>query len=434
MQAPTTSQAPTKIRHIVLALTVAVYFITYLDRTLLSAAAPSIQKELGFSIQTLGWILASYQIGYSMFQIPGGWLGDRLGPRVALTAIVIWWSVFTALTTLAWSVQSLIVIMFLFGAGEAGAFPIATRSLSRWILPSERGFAQGVTHAGSRFGGAVTPVIAVFLIAEFGWRGPFYIFAIPGLIWAAIWFWYYRDTPREHRSVNEAERDLIESAVGRQQKGRKQVPWGAILASPRVWNLAAMYFCYGVVMLTFLTWFPKYLEGARGLSLKHMGIFASLPLAAALVGDICGGFFSDLLLKRTGRITFSRRVVAVPGFLIAGVCIPIAVTIADPVVSIAFFSLALFGLELTVGNSWAVTLDIGGSYAGSVSAVMSMFGNIGGAIYAALMGYLVAAYSWHVAFYGLAAFAVLGAALFMFIDISRPLVLDDAKVGASPSS
>jgi len=431
MPKQTTSQAPTHIRYIVLALTVAVYLITYLDRTLLSAAAPSIQKEMGFSIQTLGWILASYQIGYSLFQIPGGWLGDRLGPRVALTAVVVWWSVFTALTTLTWSVQSLVVVMFLFGAGEAGAFPIATRSLSRWILPSERGFAQGVTHAGSRFGGAMTPVIAVFLIAQYGWRVPFLIFAIPGLVWAAIWFWYYRDTPREHKAVNDAERDLIEAGLGGNQKSRKEVPWGAILASRRVWNLAAMYFCYGVVMLTFLTWFPKYLSSARHLDLKHMGIFASVPLAAAVVGDICGGFFSDLLLKRTGKITFSRRLVAVTGFFIAGVCIPIAVTVTDPIVSIAFFSLALFALELTVGNSWAVTLDIGGSYAGAVSAVMSMFGNIGGAIYAALMGYIVTGYSWHVAFYGLAGFAILGAVLFASIDVSRPLILhkvDDADV------
>ena len=417
------SSKPTHIRHIVLALTVAVYLITYLDRTLISAAAPSIQKEMGFSLQTLGWILASYQIGYSLFQIPGGWLGDRLGPRVALTLVVVWWSVFTALTMTAWSVTSLVVIMFLFGAGEAGAFPIATRSLSRWILPSERGFAQGVTHAGSRSGGAMTPVIAVFLIAQYGWRAPFLIFAIPGLIWAAVWFWYYRDTPAEHKGVNEAERALIEGGLGTNSQARKSVPWGAILANRRVWTLAAMYFCYGVVMLTFLTWFPKYLSAARHLNLKQMGTFASLPLAAAVVGDILGGVFSDLLLKKTGRITFSRRVVAVTGFLIAGACIPVAVTLADPVASILFFSLALFGLELTVGNSWAVTLDIGGSYAGSVSAVMSMFGNIGGAIYAALMGYIVTAYSWHVAFYGLAGFALLGAVLFAFIDVSRQLVL-----------
>ena len=412
----------THVRYIVLALTVAVYLITYLDRTLLSAAAPSIQKEMGFSIETLGWVLASYQIGYSVFQIPGGWLGDRFGPRIALTIVVIWWSAFTAFTALTWSVTSLAIVLFLFGAGEAGAFPIATRSLSRWILPAERGFAQGVTHAGSRFGGAITPVIAVFLIAHYGWRAPFYVFAIPGLLWAAIWFWYYRDTPAEHKGVNEAECALIGGELGSAgRKGARDIPWRSILGNPRMWVLAAMYFCYGCVLITFLTWFPKYLSTARGLSLQQMGLFASLPLAAAMVGDICGGWISDWLLKRTGRITYSRRVVAVTGFAITGLSIPVAVLAADPVVSILFFSLSLFALELTVGNSWAVTLDIGGSYAGSVSAVMSMCGNLGGAMYAAMMGYIVSAFGWHVAFFGLAAFAILGAALFSRIDVSRPL-------------
>lgn len=420
MTSRTNPLAPTRVRYVVLSLTVGAYFITYLDRTLLSAAAPSIQKEFGFSLQTLGWVLASYQFAYALFQIPGGWLGDRFGPRFALTGVVIWWSAFTAFTTLTWSVTSLAVVLFLFGMGEAGAFPIATRSLSRWILPAERGFAQGVTHAGSRFGGAITPVIATFLIARYGWRLPFLVFAIPGLIWAAIWFWYYRDAPADHASVNEKERTLIESALG-QSQGSRQIPWGLILGSRRTWILSAMYFCYGVIVIIFITWFPKYLSAARGLNLQQMGVYASLPLAAAVVGDVCGGWFSDLLLKRTGRITFARRTVAATGFFIAGLTIPVAVLVSDPIISIMFFSLSLFAIELTVGNSWAVTLDIGGSYAGSLSAVMSMFGNIGGGVYAVLMGYIVTAFGWEVAFFGLASFAMLGGVLFCCIDISRPL-------------
>ena len=163
------------------------------------------------------------------------------------------------------------------------------------------------------------------------------------------------------------------------------------------------------------------LLSARGLNLQQMGVYASLPLAAAVVGDICGGWFSDLLLKRTGRITFARRTVAATGFFIAGLTIPVAVLVSDPIISIMFFSLSLFAIELTVGNSWAVTLDIGGSYAGSLSAVMSMFGNIGGGVYAVLMGYIVTAFGWEMAFFGLASFAILGGILFCCIDISRPL-------------
>ncbi len=413
-------QTPTHVRHIVLALTVIVYLITYLDRTLLSSAAPSIQKELGFSVETLGWVLFSYQIAYAMFQIPGGWLGDRFGPRIALAAVVIWWSAFTALTTLTWSVPSLMAVLFLFGMGEAGAFPISTRSLSGWILPSERGFAQGLTHAGSRLGGTIAPPLVVALILGYGWRAPFLIFAIPGALLAAIWFWYYRDSPAEHTGVNPAERGMIESALGTGKRSRV-IPWGLIFGSRRVWLLCAMYFCYGVVLLTFLAWFPKYLTAARHLDLKHMGYFAAFSFGAAMLGDITGGVLSDYILKKTGRITFARRSVAVTGFIMAGICIPVAVMVSDPFTSVLFFALALFGIELTVGNSWAVTLDIGGPFAGSVSAVMSMTGNIGGAIYQAAMGYIVAAAGYNVAMYGLAAFAILGAILFSRIDLSRPL-------------
>jgi MFS family permease len=205
---------PTRTRHVVLGLTVAAYMITYMDRVVISSAVPSIQREFGFSIVTMGWILSAFQWAYALFQIPGGWLGDRIGPRRALSLIVVWWSCFTAATVFAWSAASMALIRFLFGMGEAGAFPIATRSLSRWMLPGERGFAQGVTHAGSRLGGALTPALVVIIIAAYGWRAPFVCFGSLGLVWAAVWFWYYRDSPAEHKSVNAAERDLIRNALG----------------------------------------------------------------------------------------------------------------------------------------------------------------------------------------------------------------------------
>src|SRR5437764_3686300 len=203
------STRPTRVRHVVLWLTVAAYMITYMDRVAISSAVPSIRKELGFDMVTMGWILVSYNWAYALFQIPGGWLGDRIGPRRALTVIVTWWSIFTSATGLAWNGPSMAAVRFLFGMGEAGAFPIATRSLSRWMLPAERGFAQGVTHAGSRLGAAATPVLVVAVIAAHGWRAAFLLVGILGMAWAVLWYWYYRDTPAEHPSVNEAERQLI---------------------------------------------------------------------------------------------------------------------------------------------------------------------------------------------------------------------------------
>lgn len=420
------SVRPTRVRHTVLWLTVAIYLITYLDRVVISVAAPSIQQEFGFSLVTMGWIFASFQTAYALFQVPGGWLGDRFGPRRALTGIVVWWSTFTAATALSWSAASMVVCRFLFGMGEAGAFPIATRSLSRWMLPSERGWAQGLTHAGARLGGALTPFFVAMLIGNFGWRAPFFIFALVGLAWAAVWFWYYRDTPREHRSVSAAEREMIESALGNAGRLKKSVPWRQLLANPQMWLLSLMYFCYAYSINIFLTWFPKYLDDSRGFSLAQMGLYASIPLMAGVFGDLAGGAASDLLIKRNHGLKFARRSVAIIGFLTAAVIIPIAATSDSPMTSVGYFALAVFALELTVGVSWAVTLDIGGEYAGSVSAVMNTCGNLGGALAGVLTGYIVTSYGWSVAFHVLSALSVGAALLFLWLDASKKLYCESA--------
>ena len=420
MASPPASARPTRTRHVVLWLTVAVYMITYMDRVAISAAAPSIEKEFGFSTVTIGWILAAFQLSYALFQIPGGWMGDRFGPRRALTGVVIWWSAFTAATAATWSAGSMIVCRFLFGMGEAGAFPIATRSLSRWMLPSERGWAQGVTHAGARLAGALTPMVAAALIIAFGWRAPFLVFALVGLVWAVVWFWYYRDSPAEHRSVNDAERELIASQLGRRDgSGRKAVPWKQILSSPQMWLLAGMYACYAYSIGIYLSWFPKYLVDAHGFGLAQMGFFASLPLLAGVAGDVAGGYISDHILKRTGNLKMARRSVAIVGFVLAGVMIMGAISQPDPVISVLFFCAAVFGLELTVGVSWAVALDIGDEFAGSVSAVMNTVGNLGGTTAAAATGYLVTFYGWNTAFGVLVVLAAIAAVLFLWIDASK---------------
>src|SRR5690606_29631743 len=372
---------------------------------------------------TMGWIFAAFQISYALFQVPGGWMGDRFGPRRALSAIVFYWSVFTAATAYMWSAASFVVCRFLFGAGEAGAFPIATRALSRWMLPTERGWAQGLTHAGSRLAAAATPLLVAAMIALWGWRTPFVVFALVGIVWVVAWHWYYRDDPREHRSVNAGELERIEAALGRgaHQGERPKVPWKQLLSNPQLWILSVMYFCYGYGIVTFLTWFPKYLTEARDFSLTQMGIYASLPLAGGVLGNIVGGLASDHLVKRTQNLTLARRAIAVAGFLLAGSMVPLAAVSPDPMVSVLFFAFAGFGLEMTVSCSWAVTLDVGGQFAGSVASVMNTFGNSGGAIAAALMGYLVTWFDWQTAFFVLAALQILAAALFMKIDASTPM-------------
>ena len=414
---------PTRIRYIVLALTIGAYMITYIDRVVISSAVPSIQKEFGFSIVTMGWILSSFQWAYAIFQIPGGWLGDRIGPRRALTLIVSWWSIFTCATVFAWSAVSMAVIRFLFGMGEAGAFPIATRSLSRWMLPTERGFAQGATHAGSRLGGALTPALVVLIIARWGWRAAFLCCGSLGLIWAAAWFWYYRDTPDEHRSVNPGERELIRSSLelSRGAKTTQSVPWKRILASPQMWILCAMYFCYAYNLAVYLVWFPKYLNDHRGFNLKQMGFYASMPLLAGTVGDVFGGWFSDVLARWSGDLKMARRMVGAGGFLLSAVCIVPACLTTNSLASVWLSCVAMFAMESTVGVSWAITLDIGADSAGAVSAVMNTCGNLGGAISSALSAYLVMLSGWNAPFLVMAGLAVVAAALYLQINASQRL-------------
>jgi MFS transporter, ACS family, glucarate transporter len=414
---------PTRIRHVVLWLTVIAYMITYMDRVVISSAAPFIQKEFGFSLMTMGLILSSFRWGYALFQIPGGWLGDRIGPRRALSLIVSLWSFFTSATAFCWNAPSFLVTRFLFGAGEAGAFPIATRSLSRWMLRSERGYAQGITHAGSRLGAALTPPIVVWLIVQYGWRSPFLVFGCLGIIWSLVWYLYYRDTPQEHKSVNAAELELIHSSTGQpSSKSKVSPPWRAILSSRTLWLMCAMYFCYAYCISVYLDWFPTYLLNHRGYNLKEMGLYASLPLFAGCAGDLAGGWVSDLWLKRTGNIVLARRAIGIAGFLIAGAAILPATLTTHPLTSVLLTCLAVFGLELTVGVSWALPLDIGADYAGSVSAVMNTCGNIGGAISPTLLAYLVGRFGWNEPFLVASILCFIAAILYSRIDASRRIL------------
>ena len=412
------SSRPTHVRHVVLGLTVAAYMITYMDRQVLATTRPAIMEELGISLVAMGWVTFAFRMAYALFQVPGGWLGDTIGARRALTMVVSWWSAFTALTALAWSAASMIVIQVFFGLGEAGAFPIATRSLSRWMRPTERGFAQGITHAGSRLGGAITPpIVALAIVPFFGWRAAFYAFGVLGVVWSAVWFYYYRDTPEEHAGVNEAERELIAGGIKRKATG--SVPWRQILSHGNLWVLSVMYFFYNYNLNVYQDWFPTYLRQAKGMTLAQMGIYASLPLLSGVIGDLAGGWFSDHVLRRTGNVNLARRWVAIAGFLLSAAATVPAVLAHDPKVSVAFYCVAFFGLEWTVGISWAVTLDIGGDFAGSVSAVMNMLGNIGGAVAATVVTYTAARYGWNVPFLMTAGLCLIAAVLYLKIDASR---------------
>jgi MFS transporter, ACS family, glucarate transporter len=408
------SSVRTSVRYRVLWLCVLLYAITYMDRVCIYAAMPVIAREFSFDKLTQGLIFSAFAWGYSTLQVPSGWLVDRVGPRRMLSSIVLWWSAFTMLTVSAWNTASFVVIRFLFGAGEAGAFPSATRAFSRWLATSERGFAQGVTHSGSRLAGALTHGVVAGLIVLWGWRMPFLLFGVIGILWAVFWFFWYRDRPEDHQGVSASELEWINEGKSVGKPKKSVLSWRKLLGRPNMWYVCIMYFCYGYVLWIFLSWLPTYFAEVRGFGLVKSGIYTMIPLLAGAVTNSLGGWFSDRLYVRTGNLCYSRRLVAITGFGIAVVFVTLGVLASHPTLAVLAMSLAVGGLELTTGVSWAVPLDIGHDHSGTVSGVMNMFGNWGGALSPLLVAWLVQQFnSWTPAFI-LASFLCLVAGLLWF--------------------
>ena len=407
-------------RWYVLLLISIMYLITYLDRVNISTAAPVISQEFGFDKITMGIIFSAFVWAYAIFQVPGGWLSDRFGARTVLTTIVTYWSIMTAATAAASSATSFVAIRFLFGIGEAGAFPGATRAMQLWYPRQERGFVQGITHSASRLGAAIAPPLVVLIMTSLGWRWVFYICGALGLVWALAWYFSYRNLPEEHALVQPEElqyiRGLDESgAVNPPPVDQKpNVPWATLLRSPNMWAIMCAYFTYVYCLWIFLSWLPSYLVDFRHFTLLKVGIFASLPLWAGVIGDTVGGLATDWLLKRYRSTKIARRSVAIVGLLGCAVFIVPAALTEDAYTAVYCLTAAMFFLECTIGPSWAVPMDAGGKYSGTVSGMMNMAGNIGGALSPIVFGALVQVGSWQAPFIVAAALLVVGSAIWAF--------------------
>ncbi len=407
-------------RWYILVLISLMYLITYLDRVNISTAAPVISKEFGFDKITMGVIFSAFVWAYAMFQVPGGWLGDRFGARNVLTIIVGYWSAMTAATAVASGATSFMVLRFLFGIGEAGAFPVATPAMQLWYPPHERGFVQGITYSASRLGAAIAPPIVVLIMTGLGWRSVFYICGAVGIVWSLLWYFAYRNLPEEHGLVNAAE---LKHIRGTDEKGnikrpniakKPGVPWGTLLRSPNMWAIMCAYFTYVYCLWIFLSWLPSYLVEFRHFTLLKVGFLASLPLWAGVVGDTVGGLATDWLLAKSGNVKFARRAVAVTGMLGCAVFIVPAALTEDAYTAVYCLTAAMFFLECTIGPSWAVPMDMGGGHSGTVSGMMNMAGNIGGALSPMVFGVLVQFGSWQAPFIVAANLLVLGAAVWGF--------------------
>ena len=411
---------PTMGRWYILVLISLMYLITYLDRVNISTAAPVISKEFGFDKITMGIIFSAFVWAYAMFQVPGGWLGDRFGARNVLTIIVGYWSIMTAATAAATGATSFVVLRFLFGVGEAGAFPGATRAMQLWYPRHERGFVQGITHSASRVGAAIAPPIVVLIMTTLGWRSVFYISGVVGIVWALWWYLAYRNLPEEHGLVNAAELEHIRGIdekgnVNRPNSAKKpSVPWATLLRSPNMWAIMCAYFTYVYCLWIFLSWLPSYLVEFRHFTLLKVGLLASLPLWAGVVGDTVGGLATDWLLATTGNIKLARRLVAIVGMLGCAVFIVPAALAENAYTAVYCLTASMFFLECTIGPSWAVPMDMGGEHSGTVSGMMNMAGNIGGALSPIVFGVLVQFGSWQAPFIVAASLLVIGAAVWAF--------------------
>jgi sugar phosphate permease len=427
---------PTRYRWFVLFMLCMMYLITYMDRVNIAAAAPLITKEFGFSKITMGLIFSAYAWGYALFQVPGGWMGDRFGPRKVLSTIVAYWSLMTAVTAQGVGLASFTIIRFVFGIGESGAFPTATRGMQLWFMPEERGICQGITHSASRFGAAIVPPLVVTIMVHYGWRMVFYTFGVGGLLFSLIWYLMYRDLPEDHKWVNMGELARIRGvdATGNinppKVTKRPKVPWGVLLKHPNMWAVMCCHFAYCYCLWIFLTWLPAYLVEYRGFTLLKMGYFASLPLFAGVIGDGAGGWLTDYLLKRTGNIRFARRAVAVTGMLGAAACIVPAAMTRNPYTAVYCLTAAMLFLECIIGPAWAVPMDVGGEYSGTVSGMMNMAGNVGAAISPTVFGILVQFGSWVAPFVVAAVILLAGAVGWAFWLDPEISVLEKGRIVA----
>jgi MFS family permease len=407
----------TRTRYTLLRLTFALSIITYVDRVCISTAAPDIRSALGLSTSQMGWVFSVFVFAYAAFEVPTGWLGDILGPRKVLTRIVLWWSAFTVGTGMVWNYASLLVARFLFGAGEAGAFPNMSRSLSRWFPVRERGTAHGVIFMGSRLGGAITPLLVGPIIAFAGWRQAFWIFGVLGILWCVFWWKWFRDDPAHHPGVSPEELQLI-------QEGGPARELKLSISSLLNWNLlwiCLMYFCFGYCLYFYLTWLPTYLRDGRGFSSTRMNEIHTVVLLSAAGASILGGRLTDFLTRRHGlRIGRAVGAIAMP---LSGLALAIAALAESGAIAAAALVLAAAAGDLCLSPSWAMCHDIGADGAGTVTGCMNTFGNIGGSLSPLVVGYAVQWWgSWSIPLLIAAGVALLGGVFTLLIDTRKPLL------------
>ena len=414
------SPAPTRTRYWVVVFAVVLAVVQYVDRVCISQAAPLISRDLGLAPRQMGYVFSAFTLAYALFEVPCGWLGDRIGPRKVLLRIVLWWSFFTAATGWAWSWLSLVVTRFLFGAGEAGCFPNLAKALNRWLPSRERTRAQGLLWMSARWGGAATPLLVFFTLQYVHWRTAFLLYGLLGIAWAAAFFVWYRDDPRRHPGVNAAEAALLphEPATA----PHLAVPWAVWLRSKTVWCLCGQYAALSYVWYFFITWFPTYLLKARGFDMKQSAWLAGTPLLLGGFGSLAAGWLAPWLGGKLGSVRVVRCGLGASGYLAGAALLVASTLLVDPYLAVAAIALVSFFNDLALPGSWATCMDVGGRYVATLGGAMNMMGNFGGFLSPIVTGYVVEQTgSWTGTFYAAAGVYVLGALCWIALDPVTPL-------------
>ena len=381
--------APTRARHTVLYFTFALSVITYLDRVAISSAATAIRRDLHLDAVQMAWVFSAFTFAYAAFEIPSGRLGDVFGPRKVLTRIVLWWSGFTMATGLAWNFASLAVARFLFGAGEAGAFPNISRSFARWFPTAERGHAHGIVFMGTRLGGAIAPPIVVMLIAALGWRETFYVFGAIGVVWCLFWRRWFTDDPAGHPAVNAEDLAHIQGG-SEAAEAPEPFPWRELL-SRNMALICGMHFARRHAVFN-LTWLPTYLQDARGFTAQQAGYLAGIVLFMGALANLIGGKLTDVLVRRYGlRVGRSIGGVTLP---LSGALVLAAALTDHALTAAALLAVTMGVADLCLSACWSICHDVGGRHAGAVTGCMNMFGNIGAALFSHLGPEWVKWFNW----------------------------------------
>lgn len=372
----------------------------YIDRAAISAGRNSIVSDLGLTDIQFGWAMAMFTLGYALFQAPTGYFADRRGPRFVLTAIIIFWSACTALTAAVRNYVQLLVVRFIFGAGEAGAFPALSKVVYNWFPLKERGIVQGINFSGSRIGAAFTLPLVAWMISEIGWRWSFILVGLVGAAYAVFWYFVFRDKPEDSKWISEKEKEFI--IKNRQQPTVGELPlfsMRALTRSSNMWLAMGQYICSNFTFYFTLTWMLPYIADRFQINIIQAGMYSMFPLLSGALGNWVSGWLVDIIYTRTNNLKKSRRIPAIIGFFLAALGMVMVTMVQSPVMAVVFMSVAIFGADMTLSPSWSFCIDISKERAGVISGTMNMAGNLGAFVTIIAYPYLFAATNSHVPFF-----------------------------------